>query len=62
MVSVGISERVARVQAELGVRVPTDYADFLDRHGHVETAGLTIYGYSQDMVDAGALPSIIGAT
>ncbi|WP_028572175.1 SMI1/KNR4 family protein [Desulfonatronum lacustre] len=62
MDSFGKAARVARVQAELGVRVPPDYAEFLVRYGHAETGGLTIYGYSQDMADAEAVPCVIGAT
>ncbi|GAB6060012.1 SMI1/KNR4 family protein [Desulfonatronum parangueonense] len=58
----GTSHRVERVQAELGIRLPTDYAKFIDRHGQAVTAGVTIYGYSQEMTDPEAVPCVIGAT
>lgn len=62
MESIGKAARVERVQAELGLRVPPDYAEFLVRYGHAEIEGLPIYGYSQDMADVEAVPSVIGAT
>jgi hypothetical protein len=54
--------RVTRVQVELGVRLPADYARFLAECGHVEVNGVCVFGYCEHMPDVNALPCVIGAT
>lgn len=54
--------RVHRVQFEMGLRLPPDYARFLIDHGHAELNGIRIFGYCERMSDVEALPCVIGAT
>lgn len=54
--------RITRVQAELGVRLPADYAWFLAERGHAELNGVRVFGYCEHMPDVNALPCVIGAT
>jgi hypothetical protein len=54
--------RATRVQLELGVRLPDQYAEFLSSRGHAVINELTVFGCSEEMSDINALPCVIGAT
>jgi len=54
--------RVEKVEKALGVELPRDYADFLEREGIGQRGETEIYGYREDVTDLGKIPCVVGAT
>jgi hypothetical protein len=50
------------VERELGVKLPQDYRAFLDAYGYYEYPGGEVYGLTEEMLDVGEIPCVIGAT
>lgn len=50
------------IEEELGVRVPQQYAVFLDKYGIFHARGIEIYGISDALLSYDGLPCVIGAT
>lgn len=50
------------VERELGVRVPEQYAAFLEKYGIFEAIGIEVYGISDDLLNYEGIPCVIGAT
>jgi len=57
-----MKSRAEVVEQELGVRLPEEYKTFLRTYGIYEYAGGEVYGVTEDMVDLGEIPCVIGAT
>ncbi len=50
------------VEQELGVRVPEQYAAFLEKYGIFHAFGIEVYGISDDLLTYDGVPCVIGAT
>jgi hypothetical protein len=50
------------VERELGVKVPDQYAAFLEKHGIFNAFGIEVYGISDDLSTYDGIPCVIGAT
>jgi hypothetical protein len=50
------------VEQELGVKVPDQYAAYLERYGIFHTFGIEVYGISDDLSTYEGVPCVIGAT
>lgn len=50
------------VERELGVRLPEDYKLFLRTRGIYEYPGGEVYGITEDIIDLGKIPCVVGAT
>jgi hypothetical protein len=50
------------VEKELGVGLPTDYIEFLNKYGIYEDDGIEIYGIDDEVKDINKIPCVIGAT
>ena len=50
------------VEQELGVLLPEEYKSFLRTHGIYEYSGGEVYGVTEDMIDLGEIPCVVGAT
>ncbi len=57
-----MSVRRDKVEEELGVNIPSDYAKFLDEYGTYEENGVEVYGLDDEIVDINKIPCVIGAT
>jgi len=57
-----MTNRSAFVELNLGVKLPFDYADFLNKKGMMEIDGLEIFGYCECIQDIEKIPCVIGAT
>jgi hypothetical protein len=57
-----MASRKVIVERELGVRIPEQYAIFLDKYGIFESIGIEVYGISDDVLRYDGIPSVIGAT
>jgi hypothetical protein len=57
-----MTKRSSFVEQNLGVKLPSDYADFLNEYGIVEIDGLEIFGYCDCIQDIEKIPCVIGAT
>jgi len=50
------------VEKELGVRVPEEYANFLEKHGIYHAPGIEVYGINESLSHYDGIPCVIGAT
>lgn len=50
------------VERELGVKVPPQYEEFLDRYGIYDPPGIEVYGISDTLLRYDGIPCVIGAT
>jgi len=50
------------VEKELGVKVPAEYAAFLDRYGIYSAPGVEVYGIDDKLLHYDGIPCVIGAT
>jgi hypothetical protein len=50
------------VERELGVKVPEQYADFLEKYGIYDPPGVEVYGISDKLLRYDGVPCVIGAT
>jgi hypothetical protein len=50
------------VERELGVRIPEDYAAFLEKYGIYSAHGAEVYGSSESLLRYDGIPCVIGAT
>jgi hypothetical protein len=50
------------VERELGVKVPAQYAAFLERYGIYDPPGVEVYGINERLVNCEGIPCVIGAT
>jgi hypothetical protein len=57
-----MTSRKKIVEEVLGVKVPEQYAVFLDKYGIFHAIGIEIYGISDDLLGFDGLPCVIGAT
>ncbi len=57
-----MSVRRDKVEKELGVNIPSDYANFLDEYGTYEEDDVEIYGLDDEVIDINKIPCVIGAT
>lgn len=57
-----MTNRSAFVEQNLGVKLPSDYAIFLNEKGIMEICGLEIFGYCECIQDIEKIPCVIGAT
>jgi hypothetical protein len=57
-----MTTRSAFVEQNLGVKLPSDYAGFLNEKGMMVIDGLEIFGYSECIQDIEKIPCVIGAT
>lgn len=56
------SMRVKTVESALGIKVPADYARFLDKYGIYQEDGEEVYGLDDSITDTDQIPCVIGAT
>ena len=54
--------RVRIVEEALGVKLPAEYAEFVQTRGIDEAGGIEIYGYDERVQDVDRIPCVIGAT
>jgi hypothetical protein len=54
--------RTEIVERELGVRVPEQYAAFLEKYGIFHAPGIEVFGIRDDLLDYDGIPCVIGAT
>lgn len=57
-----LGSRTHYVERRLGVKLPQDYAAFIERHGIHSVNGVEVYGYDERVVDPEKIPCVIGAT
>ncbi len=57
-----MSSRKEIVEQELGVRVPEQYAAFLEKYGIFHAMGNEVYGISDTLSTYDGIPCVIGAT
>jgi|GEM_PF-1313826 len=57
-----MASRKEIVERELGVRVPAQYAAFLEKYGIYKTFGVEVYGMNDSLLGYGGIPCVIGAT
>ncbi|MBI4965233.1 MAG: SMI1/KNR4 family protein [Desulfomonile tiedjei] len=57
-----MTSRKEIIEEELGVKVPEQYAVFLDKYGIFYAPGIEIYGISDTLLGYDGLPCVIGAT
>jgi hypothetical protein len=57
-----MASRKEIVERELGVRVPAQYAAFLEKYGIYHTFGVEVYGISDSLLRYDGIPCVIGAT
>jgi hypothetical protein len=57
-----MSSRREIVEKELDVKIPEDYAVFLEKYGIYRAEGVEVYGMSDDLEHFGGPPCVIGAT
>jgi len=57
-----MASRKEIVERELGVKVPEQYAIFLDKYGIFEATGIEVYGISDSLLRYDGIPCVIGAT
>jgi hypothetical protein len=57
-----MNNRKQTVEHALGVIIPADYADFLNRYGIYEVDGVEVYGLDDEVIDTEKIPCVIGAT
>lgn len=50
------------VERELGVKVPKQYAVFLEKYGIYHAPGIEVYGISDSLLNYDGIPCVIGAT
>ena len=50
------------VERELQVKVPPQYDAFLERYGIYDVGSVEVYGISDDLLNYGGIPCVIGAT
>jgi hypothetical protein len=54
--------RKSIVDKSLSIKIPDQYALFLDKHGDYEAPGIEVYGLTDDTIDIEKMPCVIGAT
>ena len=54
--------RVVFVEKRLNIKLPKQYAKFLEEFGDFEGDGFEIYGYSEEYLEPDKIPCVIGAT
>jgi len=57
----GMASRKEIVERELGIRVPAQYAAFLEKHGIFQTFGVEVYGLDDSLLRYDGIPCVIGA-
>jgi hypothetical protein len=57
-----MASRKQIVERELGVKVPKQYADFLDTYGIYDPPGIEVYGMRETLIGYDGIPCVIGAT
>ncbi|MGB6063686.1 MAG: SMI1/KNR4 family protein [Desulfomonilaceae bacterium] len=57
-----MSSRKEIVERELHIRVPDQYAVFLEKYGIYHAPGVEVYGMSDSLLDYDGIPCVIGAT
>jgi hypothetical protein len=57
-----MASRKQVVERELGVKVPKQYATYLEEYGIYEAPGVEVYGMSDDLLRFDGPPCVIGAT
>ena len=50
------------VEQELGIKVPDQYAAYLEKYGIFHAFGIEVYGISDDLLNYDGIPCVIGAT
>jgi SMI1-KNR4 cell-wall len=50
------------VERELEVKIPRQYAVFLEKHGIYHAPGIEVYGISDSLLHYDGIPCVIGAT
>jgi len=57
-----IMSRQEIVEKELGVKIPAQYAAFLEKYGIYDPPGVEVYGISDTLLHYDGIPCVIGAT
>jgi len=57
-----MSSRKELVEKELQVRVPEQYAAFLEKYGIYDPPGVEVYGINDNLLHYDGIPCVIGAT
>jgi hypothetical protein len=57
-----MSSRREVVEQELGVKLPAQYAAFLEKYGIYDPPGVEVYGISDNLLRYDGIPCVIGAT
>jgi len=57
-----MSQRKEIVEKELNVRVPEQYAAFLDKYGIYDPPGVEVYGINENLLRYDGVPCVIGVT
>jgi hypothetical protein len=57
-----MSWRTETVEKALGVKIPEQYGNYLDKHGIYHDVGIEIYGIKEDLLGFDGVPCVIGAT
>jgi len=57
-----MSSRKEIVEKELQVRVPSQYAAFLEKYGIYDPPGVEVYGINDKLLHYDGIPCVIGAT
>jgi hypothetical protein len=57
-----MSSRKEIVEKELQVRLPEQYATFLEKHGIYDPPGVEVYGINDKLLHYDGIPCVIGAT
>jgi len=50
------------VEAELGVKLPAQYAAFLEKYGIYDPPGIEVYGITENLLSYDGIPCVIGIT
>jgi hypothetical protein len=50
------------VEAELGVKLPSQYAVFLEKYGIYDPPGIEVYGINETLLSYDGIPCVIGIT
>ena len=57
-----MSSRKEIVEQELGVKIPAQYAAFLEKYGIYDPPGVEVYGITDNLLHYDGIPCVIGAT
>jgi hypothetical protein len=57
-----MASRQEIVEQELGVKIPAQYAAFLEKYGIYDPPGVEVYGITDNLLHYDGIPCVIGAT